>query len=64
MKVIEMLFSDVSFGTHQYGFIPRRETDQGCFEEPECEDYRYSRFLQRKGVPVKRVYGGKVWVSE
>lgn len=42
-RKIEILFSDISLGTEEYGFIPRRK-------DPDVEDMAYQRHL-RKNFP-------------
>jgi hypothetical protein len=64
MKIVEMLFSDITYGTEEYGFIPRRQTKHGGFEEPETEDHRYWLHLKGRGIPVSKVHGGKVYVED
>ena len=54
MRIIHLLFSDVSFGTHEYGFIPRKSG-----EDPDDEDRRYQRHLKSQGLDT-RVWDGKV----
>lgn len=57
MKKIEMLFSDVSFGTQEYGFIPR-----GKNRDEDSEDVRYSRHLRSLGI-VAKVANGYVFIG-
>lgn len=57
MRVIDMLFSDVTFGTKEFGYIARRED-----EDPDDEDARYERHLKQRGVPAS-VLHGRVFVS-
>lgn len=58
MKVIHLLFNDSLVGTHEYGFIPRKEG-----EEPEDEDRRYERHLRSQGINA-RVYDAKVKIFD
>lgn len=58
MKIIYLLFSDVTFGTHEYGFIPRK-----VVQDPDDDDARYERHLKFKGINA-RVYDGKVKLLE
>jgi hypothetical protein len=53
MKKIELLFSDVSFGTHEFGFLPRK------LGPGDSEDARYRKHLARMGIEA-RVVGGVV----
>lgn len=59
MVKIELLFSDVSFGTHEYGFIPRSLNSEDSENSSEQEDREYQRFL-RKSNPQARVVEGIV----
>jgi len=54
MKIIPLLFSDLSYGTHEYGFLVRK---QG--QDSDDEDSRYQRHLKNQGVEA-RVWDGKV----
>ena len=56
-KVIHLLFSDVSFGTHEYGFLPRKPD-----QDPDIEDVRYQKHLRAQGITA-RVWDGKVKIS-
>lgn len=56
MKNIDLLFSDVSFGTHEYGFLPRKDA-----QDPDDEDMRYQRHLKAKGISA-RVWNGQVQI--
>lgn len=42
----DCLMSDLEFGTHEYGFIPRIKG-----EDPDDEDLRYQRFVQKQLPP-------------
>ena len=53
-RTIPLLFSDISFGTEEFGFIPRRPSGSAWAEDGE--DTRYRKFLASKGV-VARVVG-------
>lgn len=39
-KKIPLLFSDVSYGTHEYGFLPRKGS-------PDAEDVAYIRHINK-----------------
>lgn len=49
---IPILFSDVSYGTIEYGFIPRSGNS-----DPDDEDAVYERHLVARGVPARVVDG-------
>jgi hypothetical protein len=55
-KIIHLLFSDVSFGTHEYGFIRRNS-----WENADDEDSRYKAHLRAQDVDA-RVWDGKVMI--
>ena len=55
-RKIELLFSDVSFGTEEFGFIPRLRSFN-----PDKEDLSYVKYLKSKGVDA-RVANGYVWL--
>lgn len=57
MKIIHLLFSDVSFGTHEYGFIPRKD-----LQDPDDEDARYERHVKKAFGLEARVWDGKVYL--
>ena len=59
-RTIPLLFSDISFGTEEFGFIPRRPSGSAWAEDGE--DTRYRKFLASKGV-VARVAGGYVRIG-
>lgn len=54
MKTIPLLFSDLSYGTHEYGFLVRKPT-----QDSDDEDARYQMHLKNQGVEA-RVVDGKV----
>lgn len=47
---VPLLFSDETFGTHEWGFIPR-------LQDPDDEDLAYTRHLRRLGVDGRVVEG-------
>ena len=59
---IEMTFSDVEFGTKEYGYIPRKRA-KGVDDDDAClsEDSRYRKHLASQGVEA-RVFDGYVWL--
>ena len=57
MKQIEMLFSDVSFGTHEYGFIPRGKKNRDASDACDSEDVRYMKHLRAQGVEARVANG-------
>jgi hypothetical protein len=59
MKKIELLFSDVSFGTHEFGFLPRKLGPGDAEDAGDSEDARYRKHLARMGIEA-RVVGGVV----
>jgi hypothetical protein len=70
-RTIELLFSDVSFGTEEFGFLPRTLEDDpggdGDFEKCEAEDDRYHEHLMSHAVARglhPRVYDGHVIVDD
>jgi hypothetical protein len=54
MKIIPLLFSDLSYGTHEYGFLVRKPA-----QDSDDEDAHYQRHLKNQGVEA-RVWDGKV----
>lgn len=56
MKIIPLLFSDLSYGTQEYGFLVRKPGQDG-----DDEDARYQRHLKVQGIEA-RVWDGKVKV--
>ena len=58
-KRIEMLFSDIDFGTEEYGYIPRPQ-DMDC----DDEDRTYERYLHRKHLLNARVVDGVMYIEE
>ncbi len=55
---IDLLFSDITFGCEEFGFIPRvtpEETSPGY--ENDDEDLKYQRYLKTKGVKARVVLG-------
>jgi len=59
MKTIDLLFSDVSFGTHEFGFLPRKLQPGNAEDAGDSEDARYRKHLAGMGIEA-RVVGGKV----
>ena len=59
MKTIELLFSDVSFGTHEFGFLSRKLGYADAEDAGDSEDVRYRKYLAGMGIDA-RVVGGKV----
>ena len=59
MKKIELLFSDVSFGTHEFGFLPRKLARGDAEDAGDSEDARYRKHLAGMGIEA-RVVGGVV----
>jgi len=59
MKTIDLLFSDVSFGTHEFGFLPRKLGRGDVEDVADSEDSRYRKHLAGMGIEA-RVVGGKV----
>ena len=54
-----LLYSDVSYGTEEWGFLPRAKKRP----DAEEEDIRYERFLQQDcRVVGARVVDGYVWL--
>ncbi len=53
---VALLFSDATFGTHEYGFITRWPG-----MDPDDEDRLYQRHLRKMGVDA-RVFDGTVKV--
>ncbi len=52
-KRVDLLFSELDFGTYEWGFIKR----DGCRDEDE-EDTRYQRHMKEKhGIDVKCANG-------
>jgi hypothetical protein len=49
-----MLFSDISFGHPDFGYIPRKDR-----EDPDDEDTRYGKYLIDKGYNVSKVCDGR-----
>lgn len=56
-KKIEMTFSDESYGTHEYGYLPRRAD-----RDPEEEDLAYRRHLLNMNIRAA-VFDGYVWLK-
>ena len=52
--IIHLLFSDVSYGTHEYGFIRRHS-----WMNADDEDSVYRAHLRAQGIEAK-VWDGKV----
>lgn len=58
IKKIPLLFSDVSFGTDEYGFIPRKMSSSCDAEDiAEAEDFAYQRHLKAQGIRARVVEG-------
>lgn len=57
MKQIEMLYSDVSFGTQEYGFIPRGKKNRNAEDACDSEDLRYARHLRSQGIDARVANG-------
>lgn len=45
-KKIELLFSDVDFGVHEWGFLPR-------MDDPDDEDVAYQKHLRAIGIDAR-----------
>lgn len=60
--MIELLFSDTSFGTHEYGFIPRKPDTGNASEASEREDVQYARYLKTKGIEGARIVDGIITI--
>jgi len=58
MKIIYLLYSDVNFGTHEYGFLPRK-----VIQDPDDEDARYERHLKISFGLEARVWDGKAYIK-
>jgi len=58
MKIIHLLYNDNQIGTHEHGFIPRKDG-----EDPDDEDRRYQRHLRGLGINA-RVYDAKVKIFD
>lgn len=61
MRTINLLFSDTDFGTHEWGFIPRKPDPYNPEDASDSEDFRYQRHLARLGISA-RVVGGVIRV--
>ena len=57
MKTINLLFSDTDFGTHEWGFIPRKVDSLNPEDASDSEDARYQRHLARLGISARVVDG-------
>ena len=63
MKTIDMLFSDVRFGTHEFGFLPRKLSPDSPENAGDSEDTRYRKHLAANGITA-RVVGGRIYIRE
>lgn len=56
-KKIEMTFSDESYGTEEYGYLPRRKD-----RDADKENVAYQRYLLNVGIRAA-VCDGYVWLT-
>ena len=59
MKKIDLLFSDVTFGTYEFGFIARNRGRGDAEDLGDSEDSRYRKHLAAQGIEA-RVVGGRI----
>lgn len=54
---VQMIYSDLTFGTQEWGFLPRSKVLECAEDRAEREDKRYEAYLKSLSIDARIVEG-------